>query len=370
MRGTLSLVLVQTDKYRTMHCRSYPLLPYSPSKGSLQRDIRYEHRGPPTSSAMTNWNDPSTLVNQLQNFTRLQHVLSGIYIWEIVTDLRHDWSLIKTSNGSKAPPWVKWTYLACRYFTLVSLLLLLITYNVTTAVDCQVLAIWIFACSFASIQLASILIAIRVVAIWRYNKYFVVAVSLGLCTQFGFLVHEVTQFHSSWNPMEKICVDAHTETSRANNTVTLVVDLFLLVSMLVGLFRWKHANQCGLWKFLWNQGLIWFTLAMIIEIPIVAFAWLNLNQVMNTMFLTPGLIVLVISATRMYRSLSEFTKSFDPTVDTTNGPRVAAKASSMRFASLDSVQMQRIPHDVESSRSRWYSSSAIPNEVSVHQTVE
>jgi len=160
-----------------------------------------------------------------------------------------------------------------------------------------------------STELASSLIAIRVIAIWNHNIYLTIAAALALSIQLGFYIRELTLADAIWVSTEKTCLLLRTETSHTNVTATLAVDFFLLVSMLAGLLRYKEARRFGLWKFLWNQGLIWLMLAAFTEIPAVVFFRLNLNSVMNLVFYTPELVILTTAATWMYRALSEFKKS-------------------------------------------------------------
>jgi len=60
---------------------------------------------------------------------------------------------------------------------------------------------------------------------------------------------------------------------------------------------------------MWKQGVLWFILATICEIPPTVFICLNLNDAYNLMFLMPWLITLSIAATRMYRTLADFGSS-------------------------------------------------------------
>ncbi|KZV75856.1 hypothetical protein PENSPDRAFT_646897 [Peniophora sp. CONT] len=261
------------------------------------------------------WNDPTLQAAQYLDFIKLQHALGGVYIWELVVGIGYDWRLLRRKQGHAASLWAKWVYLACRYSAMAGFITIFAGYNVSSEINCKIWIIFVFIWAFLAIELASMLIAIRVISIWNKSMIASGLCAVVLATQLGFFIHEIADAKAAWEPIEGTCIVLDTQTSQANVTVTLVTDLFLLLAMLVGLFRWREARSSGLWKIMWHQGLIWLALATIAEVPTVVFVWLNLNQVMNLMFFTPEMVILVIGATRMYRALStHFTSAYDPSV--------------------------------------------------------
>ena len=55
-------------------------------------------------------------------------------------------------------------------------------------------------------------------------------------------------------PAQSVCVVLNTERTRNNVTATLVTDVVLLLTMLVGLLRMQlHGNMFALGKILWRQ---------------------------------------------------------------------------------------------------------------------
>jgi len=291
---------------------------------------------------MVNWNDPTTLANQFASLTYLNHLVGGIYLWEIVLNLHHDWELIK--NPSKGSPWVKLIYIACRYFALGAIIAIITAFNVNVEINCNALAKCVYVFSYFSSWLASVLVGIRVMAIWNYNRLRVVIVVALLCALAGVFSFDLTKADAIWSPETNMCQDVRTQDSRLNVTITPVVDIGLLLIMLQGLLRWEPEGRFGLWRFLWNQGLVWVLLAVITEVPILVFLWLNLNQVMNLMLLLPGTLILIIGATRIYRNLSQFTNSYQPggsyftAAFTISSPGAAHPGG---HAAPDSIPMQR-----------------------------
>jgi len=154
-------------------------------------------------------------------------------------------------------------------------------------------------------------------------------------TNVAFLIHSVTILRSEWMPAQSVCGVLNTDSSKKNIIAVLVSDVALLLTMLVGLLRLRRSSTMfGFGQLLWKQGLIWLFLATVAEVPPAVFIILNLNDPLNLMFQTPALIGMSIAATRMYRSLTDFTdagpRSFDP--DPTGRERTAKTDPKRIFA--------------------------------------
>jgi len=138
-------------------------------------------------------------------------------------------------------------------------------------------------------------------------------VAVAICawnTNVAFLIHGVTRLYAAWVPEQNVCEVLDTETSKKNTIATLVSDVVLLLTMLVGLLRLRQdGTMFGFGKLLWRQGLIWLFLATVAEVPPAVLLSLNLNYPLNLMFQIPALVVMTIAATRMHRSLTDFTYS-------------------------------------------------------------
>ncbi|VDB85589.1 unnamed protein product [Peniophora sp. CBMAI 1063] len=265
---------------------------------------------------MVNWSDPVTVQQQLFATVKVNHTVAGVYIWEVASSITHDIRLITRQRDGRSLL-TKWCYLLCRYLCLAAICSILVGFNVTTEINCEGWLLSVFVLGFLAFELASILVAIRVVAIWQHSRPVMALIGAALLTQFAFIIYVSSQANAHWDPVGKGCAFEDTEAARKFYTTTLVVDTFLLVLMFVGLARVRDARTHGLWRFLWVQGFMWVVLVMIVEIPSVTLLWLNLNQPMNVIFTTPELVALVIAATRMYRSLSNYSDSYRPSGVTT-----------------------------------------------------
>ncbi|KZV75858.1 hypothetical protein PENSPDRAFT_680834 [Peniophora sp. CONT] len=307
--------------------------------------------------AITNWNDPTLLVEQSFDFVKLQHAVFGLYIWELLCGIWFDLHLLRRQQqGSSA--FAKWVYLLCRYVPFVGFIIFNVGFDVTSEIDCKAcLRSWrspalhglclglthespADICVFGhnlgfnadsnSVTLRSRVLAS--VAIWDKSWYLIGISAAVLAAETAFFVHEIVVAEAVWLPAEVTCVAVETQRNRLLTTIS-ITDIFLFFSMLTGLLRLRNGlSHSGLWRLLWNQGLIWLLLATIAEVPTVVFLWLNLNQVMNLVrlslsivmakilratqiFFAPELIILVVGSTRMYRALStHYTDSVDPSV--------------------------------------------------------
>jgi len=100
------------------------------------------------------------------------------------------------------------------------------------------------------------------------------------------------------------CDVDHMEDTRVTILSSFITDLVLLSLMLSGILRWKEGRQKGgIWWVLYKQGLFWVVVFTLADIPPLIFISLNLNDVMNRMFMLPGMVVMSIGALRMHREL-------------------------------------------------------------------
>ncbi|VDC03651.1 unnamed protein product [Peniophora sp. CBMAI 1063] len=265
--------------------------------------------------AISNWNDPTLLVEQYFDFVKLQHALTGLYIWELLGGVWFDLDLLQRRHQQGSSLIAKWVYLSCRYIPLPAFIIFIIGFDATSKIDCKVWLIFTYISASSTIILASTLIAIRSIAIWNQSRYLMYSSAVLIAAETAFFIHEIVVADAIWVPEEATCIAVQTQRNKLLTAIS-VTDIFLFLSMLTGLLRLRHdLSHSSLWQLLWNQGIVWLLLATIAEVPTVIFLWLNLNQVMNLMFFAPELIILVIGATRMYRALStHYTETVNPTV--------------------------------------------------------
>ncbi|KAH9957074.1 hypothetical protein BGW80DRAFT_1466043 [Lactifluus volemus] len=242
------------------------------------------------------------------HFTRRFYDLDGLlFSWEFITTLDFEWSVIR---GHRPYRWTIWIYSLTRITTLISATINIVNFASPRPINCQVVVILqsVFA-SFA-MALASLLIMLRVVAIWNRKKI-ILALAISVWgTDIAFLIHAIARLQFEWEPVKStgICTIPNSDIIKLNAIVSFLTDIILLLMMLAGLLRLRigGGGMLNLGNFLWKQGIIWISLSIVFGIPPVLFLILNLNEAFNLMFQVPAMTAVTISATRIYRSLTHF----------------------------------------------------------------
>ncbi|KAH9984723.1 hypothetical protein BJV77DRAFT_1071892 [Russula vinacea] len=117
------------------------------------------------------------------------------------------------------------------------------------------------------------------------------------------------QLRSKWSPEASACVLTNFDADHATKYAvlgTLIADIALLLIMLIGLLRMRRegGGAFAMGRTLWKQGLLWLLLATVGETPSAVLLVLNLNSSLNLITQSPGMIIEIIAATRLYRSLT------------------------------------------------------------------
>ncbi|KAH9969965.1 hypothetical protein BGW80DRAFT_1461593 [Lactifluus volemus] len=242
------------------------------------------------------------------------------------------WTLSGVSSEGIAPTVGQYgsIYSLTRITTLISATINIVNFASPRPINCQVVVILqsVFA-SFA-MALASLLIMLRVVAIWNRKKI-ILALAISVWgTDIAFLIHAIARLQFEWEPVKStgICTIPNSDIIKLNAIVSFLTDIILLLMMLAGLLRLRigGGGMLNLGNFLWKQGIIWISLSIVFGIPPVVsltpsslvpllfahdiapqlFLILNLNEAFNLMFQVPAMTAVTISATRIYRSLTHF----------------------------------------------------------------
>ncbi|KAH9992897.1 hypothetical protein BJV77DRAFT_408306 [Russula vinacea] len=242
--------------------------------------------------------------------TKLWHAVDALYLWEFVTTLDYEWSIIR---GQRHYRWTIWVYSLTRVATLLAVILNLIGLDATTQINCQAWATFNFTFAYLALSSSSLLVAFRVIAIWGKNKIVVALVVSVWGINVSCLSQGITRIRSGWDSEKRACVVLNIRSNKLTMIVILVTDIILLSTMLVGLLRMRR--RCGdtfaLGRLLWTQGVIWLLIGTAAELTPVVFVSLYLSDAWSIMFLFPALLTMSIAATRMYRSLTDLISSID-----------------------------------------------------------
>ncbi|KAI0248179.1 hypothetical protein BJV78DRAFT_1363709 [Lactifluus subvellereus] len=290
-------------------------------------------------SNMVNWHDPTVINKDYLALIKLDHALAGIYIWETVFTMGFELDVLR---GKRPYKWTIWLYLGTRYTALLAFILYIIDTD-GGKVPCEPFEIAIFALAYANWAFASLIIVLRVIAIWNHKKIpsrLAIGVWLvGLALN----IYSLTTMNVSYNATPGTCTISSLHKLLVNSVGVLVVDVVLLMSMLIGLLRFTHRSSTGIWHLLYQQCIIWIALAGMAEVPFLVLISLDLNDSLNYMFSGVTMTILSIGAARMYRSLSQhgsFTEYMSsdlpqvvPVIPSSNPQYKAANAnSSIHFA--------------------------------------
>ncbi|KZV62232.1 hypothetical protein PENSPDRAFT_758848 [Peniophora sp. CONT] len=302
------------------------------------------------------WNSPSAFAAEYSAFIKQQYILCGLYIWELILGFGFDWELLKRKDRRPWSSLAKWCYFGCRYVPMMTLATLFVGFRAPSGVSASptscrpnidfssvgraiarlVLAfilspvsyayphdkawtICVYAIGFSAIGFSSALIAIRANALWNRSKFMAGASITALSLQAsGWIYRKIFSIAEGfWSATTSGCAGGEVQKNRVYITITFLVDIFLLVSMFLGLTkrRGSRTSGTGLWRILWHQGLIWIALATIAHVPTLTLLYLNLNQIMDEMFFTPEWMILAIASARMYRTLlAHFTATYSPNI--------------------------------------------------------
>jgi len=84
---------------------------------------------------------------------------------------------------------------------------------------------------------------------------------------------------------------------------TIVLDAFILVFTVTGLSKRMSAQSTPLWLTLYKQGIGYLVATLALNLPMLVLIILNLNEVMNIFFATPGAMVSVMVSSQAVVSL-------------------------------------------------------------------
>ncbi|KAH9962064.1 hypothetical protein BGW80DRAFT_868125 [Lactifluus volemus] len=227
---------------------------------------------------MVNWHDPTVLEEDNFAVLKLDHVIAGIYIWETVFTAEFELDVLRGKRPYKRTIWL---YLGTRYTGLLAFILYFIDIDTHIKIPCQVVGTLSITLRYASWEFASLLIALRVIAIWDRNV-FVSSLAIGTWSaSLGLNIYNAVELRATYDPTLETCNRIVLQKYLVNTIGMLSVDIVLLTSMLIGLLRSSHRSSTGLWHLLYQQCIIWLFLAATADIPLLVLLILNLNDPMN-----------------------------------------------------------------------------------------
>ncbi|KAF8499719.1 hypothetical protein F5888DRAFT_1802202 [Russula emetica] len=200
--------------------------------------------------------------------------------WEFVTSLDYEWDVIR---GRQTHRWTIWVYFITRWSTITVVILLLISFNVKSPMNCQAWVWTSWGAAFLGQGPGSLLLYMLMesfsFAFWNRNKGIMAIAATIWMANVSLLLLGVVRIRSVWDPVVKSCIVTDVEICKISMVSNFVADTILLLIMLAGLLslRRRGRDSYELWNLLWKQGVIWFVVATVAEFPPAVFMILNLN---------------------------------------------------------------------------------------------
>lgn len=251
---------------------------------------------------MVDFQNSAVLMQDALALKKLWHTVGGLYIWEFVTTLEYEWDVIRRRRPYR---WTIWIYSIARISALFVIIFGFIVMGDLSHIHCQVAITSEIVFAFLTVSASSLLIVLRVIAVWNRNKVAVAMAIILWVINAAFFIQLIARLRFADESSQAPCTPVNIESNELNLIAMAITDIALLLFMLVGLFRLRHHgnDMCGLRQVLWRQGVIWLVLALVAEVPPVVFIILDLNVPFDTMFQLPAYITMTIAATRLHRSL-------------------------------------------------------------------
>jgi len=230
---------------------------------------------------MVNFSDPAVVLQCVAILQKFWHTISGLYVWEFITTLGYELDILR---GRRPYRWTIWIYSFTRVATLVAVILNFIVLDIMTPIDCQVWLPFELIFSYLGVSAASLLIIFRIFAIWNKDRVVVTISVAAWIVSAGSVIQAIARTRSTWNSDVQTCVVPNAESNNPNITVTLIADVIVLLTVLIGLFRLRRegVGRFGIGLLLWNQGVLWLILATIAEVPPTVLIILNLNGIVTS----------------------------------------------------------------------------------------
>ncbi|TFK56073.1 hypothetical protein OE88DRAFT_1652664 [Heliocybe sulcata] len=259
---------------------------------------------------MTSWSSTAELAKDSEVFIRLLFALFGLYCWELLSTVSFEWSLIR---GTRKFKWPLAFFFLSRYSILWALIGLIISFSVTSEVNCNALYTFNSFCGNMAILAASTSLMLRTIALWERSMKIVVPLGILCLGHWALLWYGMFIVKAEWSPEANTCaVDKTNHTFLSINLFyTMGFDLTVLVLTVTSLIR--SDGRSGLWKILFTDGLVYFVAtASANSVPAILNV-LNLNTTMNVIATVPAATVASIAACRAVIRLQDYAKR-DPYV--------------------------------------------------------
>ncbi|KAH9954859.1 hypothetical protein BC827DRAFT_923099 [Russula dissimulans] len=191
---------------------------------------------------MVNFKDPAVISHDSLAVVKIWHTILGLFIWEFITNLDYEWSVIR---GHRPYRWTIWLYSLTRMTALVGLTTNVLGADASRPINCQLWITFTLIFAYTAVATASLLIAIRVIAIWNRNKIVYAIAIAAWVANVSCMLRAIVEVRGEWSPTSRTCEVSHSTSVKLNIIVTFFTDIVLLLIMLVRLLRWRFGEGGG-----------------------------------------------------------------------------------------------------------------------------
>jgi len=140
-------------------------------------------------NTMVNFQNSAVQAKEYRSFDLFIHILVGAYLWEYVRYISFDFQHLYESGGYTR--WPKYIYFASRNVVLAHSILEIATYDFTHENNCQFVIKSGMVTLLLGVTLSSILIGIRVIAIWNKDTKMIISVIIALVIEFVSFIYTI-----------------------------------------------------------------------------------------------------------------------------------------------------------------------------------
>ncbi|KZT06712.1 uncharacterized protein LAESUDRAFT_149429 [Laetiporus sulphureus 93-53] len=249
---------------------------------------------------MVDWESPEVIANCSYAFSRMLMVFLGVYGWEFLLTVRFEWQLITRRIAFK---WPYVSYLAGRYSLLGNLFFLAISDSGKTArINCRAAYRFFSILGCACVIMSSMNLSVRTIIVWRHKRWIVLLLLLLHLGHWAVgITVSIQDLKTYWSGSSCVITTIPYAGTLTFYIYTLTFDSLIMLLTVRGLHMGCGHN--ALYELLRRQGIWYFAVTMMVNVPALVLSALHLNSIMNIILCPPAETFSVIASSRLVLSL-------------------------------------------------------------------
>lgn len=255
---------------------------------------------------MVDWNSSAELLKDADAFSKIIHLLLGVYIWEWINTVNFEYAII---TGKQRFRWPLIFYFYGRYAMFGGLIGFVIALNeTTTRMNCNVLYTFLQFLGNTALGTASINLSIRTIAIYSQKLYVIVPLSVVILGHWIIILRSVTNVSAIWVDGSGCAVaSSNPKLFVAMYVYSMGFDFIVMCLMAYKLgFVKRNQHRSQIVQLMFIDGLGYFLTAFLVNLVAVVFSVLNLNSIMSIIADAPASTLATIVSCRVVRRLYQF----------------------------------------------------------------